>query len=51
MFKVLNDIKTSLKNHPWGWKRPLTLFADVNSVTCGSDSRCSVRDSMITGFI
>ncbi len=23
MFKVLNDIKTSLKNHPWGWKEHL----------------------------
>lgn len=23
MFKILNDIKTSLKNHPWGWKEHL----------------------------
>lgn len=20
MFKFLNDVKTSLENHPWGWK-------------------------------
>ncbi|HBP2865095.1 TPA: hypothetical protein L5Y54_001167 [Staphylococcus aureus] len=23
MFKILNDIKTSLKNHHWGWKEHL----------------------------
>lgn len=23
MFKILNDLKTSLKNHPWGWKEHL----------------------------
>lgn len=23
MFKILNDIKTSLENHPWGWKEHL----------------------------
>ena len=50
MFKILNDIKTSLKTI-LGVGRALTLFTDVNSVTCGSDFRCSVRDSMITGFI
>ncbi|HDF1652864.1 TPA: hypothetical protein PDF33_002208 [Staphylococcus aureus] len=51
MFKILNDIKTSLKKPSLGLERALTLFTDVNSVTCGSDFRCSVRDSMITGFI
>ncbi len=23
MFKILNDLKISLKNHPWGWKEHL----------------------------
>ena len=50
MFKILNDIKTSLKNHPWGWKEHLPYLLMLTLSLVALILGVLVRDSMITRF-